>query len=181
MHSGCMLDVTVPKAIQIRDVPDDVHAVLRVRAAKAGMSMSEYLRSELVSMAAKPTMDELSRAHRVATSERRLDSGDRRHHSRDARANSARVVIVVDASAVVELLLGGGDRTKAPRTLARAERPRAVPCRGRDASGASTNRACDEACRRTMPRSRADGLDAMPLVLYPHRPFMERAGISATR
>ena len=50
--------MTVPKAIQIRDVPDDVHAVLRVRAAAAGMSMSEYLRSELIAMAAKPTMDE---------------------------------------------------------------------------------------------------------------------------
>ena len=51
--------MTVPKAIQIRDVPDDVHAVLRVRAAKAGMSMSEYLRSELIDMTAKPTMEEL--------------------------------------------------------------------------------------------------------------------------
>ena len=49
----------MPKAIQIRDVPDDVHAVLRVRAAKAGMSMSEYLRSELIRMAEKPTMEEL--------------------------------------------------------------------------------------------------------------------------
>ena len=49
----------MPKAIQIRDVPDDVHAVLRVRAARAGMSMSEYLRSELVTMAEKPTLEEL--------------------------------------------------------------------------------------------------------------------------
>ena len=48
----------MPKAIQIRDVPDDVHAVMRARAAAAGMSMSEYLRSELVKMAATPTMDE---------------------------------------------------------------------------------------------------------------------------
>jgi plasmid stability protein len=59
MHFGCILGMTVPKAIQIRDVPDDVHAVLRVRAAKAGMSMSEYLRSELINMTAKPTMEEL--------------------------------------------------------------------------------------------------------------------------
>ena len=51
--------MSVPKAIQIRDVPDDVHAVLRVRAAKAGMSMSEYLRSELICMTEKPTMAEL--------------------------------------------------------------------------------------------------------------------------
>ena len=35
----------MPKAIQFRDVPDDVHAILRARAAAAGMSMSEYLRT----------------------------------------------------------------------------------------------------------------------------------------
>jgi len=59
MYFACMLRMTVPKAIQIRDVPDDVHAVLRTRAAAAGMSMSEYLRSELVTIAEKPTMEEL--------------------------------------------------------------------------------------------------------------------------
>ena len=59
MHFACTLEVEMPKAIQIRDVPDDVHAVLRARAAAAGMSMSEYLRSELVTMVEKPTMEEL--------------------------------------------------------------------------------------------------------------------------
>ena len=47
------------KAIQIRDVPDDVHATLRARAAAAGMSMSEYLRAELIELAAKPTLEEV--------------------------------------------------------------------------------------------------------------------------
>ena len=47
------------KAVQIRDVPDHTIAVLRARAAAAGMSMSEYLRSELVSMAEKPTVAEV--------------------------------------------------------------------------------------------------------------------------
>jgi plasmid stability protein len=51
--------MSLPKAIQIRDVPEDVHAVLRSRAAGAGMSMSEYLRSELINMAARPTLDEV--------------------------------------------------------------------------------------------------------------------------
>jgi len=59
MQFDCIMEMTVPKAIQIRDVPDDVHAVIRVRAARAGMSMSEYLRSELVTMAEKPTLEEL--------------------------------------------------------------------------------------------------------------------------
>lgn len=59
MQFACMLQLTVPKAIQIRDVPEDVHAVLRTRAAAAGMSMSEYLRSELITLAARPTLDEV--------------------------------------------------------------------------------------------------------------------------
>ncbi len=59
MQFGCILEMTVPRAIQIRDVPEDVHAVLRSRAAAAGMSMSEYLRSELISMAARPTLDDV--------------------------------------------------------------------------------------------------------------------------
>jgi plasmid stability protein len=50
------LYVTMPKAVQIRDVPDQTIAVLRARAAAAGMSMSEYLRAELVSWAARPTV-----------------------------------------------------------------------------------------------------------------------------
>ncbi len=51
--------VDVPKAIQIRDVPDDVHAVLRARAAAAGMSLSEYLRAELVTVTSRPTVAEV--------------------------------------------------------------------------------------------------------------------------
>ena len=51
--------MAMPKAVQIRDVPDDTIAVLRARAAAAGMSMSEYLRSELISMAATPTVAEV--------------------------------------------------------------------------------------------------------------------------
>lgn len=34
--------------IQIRDVPDDVHRTYRRRAAEAGMSLQEFLLSELV-------------------------------------------------------------------------------------------------------------------------------------
>jgi plasmid stability protein len=51
--------MAVPKAIQIRDVPDDVHATLRSRAAAAGMSMSEYLRAELIRAARQETIAEV--------------------------------------------------------------------------------------------------------------------------
>jgi plasmid stability protein len=53
----------VPKNVQIRNVPDDVHATLRARAAAAGLSLSDYLRDELVDLARLPTVaDVLTRA-----------------------------------------------------------------------------------------------------------------------
>lgn len=45
--------------VQIRDVPDDVHARLKARAALAGVSLSEYVRGELARIAARPTPEEL--------------------------------------------------------------------------------------------------------------------------
>ena len=59
--------MAMPKAVQIRDMPDDAVTVLKARAAAAGMSMSEYLRGELIRLAGRPTVDEvLARARRRA-------------------------------------------------------------------------------------------------------------------
>lgn len=44
--------------MQIRDVPEDVHAVLKSRAALAGVSLSEYVRAELARVARRPTPEE---------------------------------------------------------------------------------------------------------------------------
>lgn len=46
-------------SIQIKDVPDDTHAVLKVRAAAAGQSLQEYLRGRLIEEAGAPTVDEI--------------------------------------------------------------------------------------------------------------------------
>jgi hypothetical protein len=46
-------------SIQVKDVPADVHATLRRRAAAAGKSMQEYLLDQLVEQAHTPTLDEL--------------------------------------------------------------------------------------------------------------------------
>jgi antitoxin FitA len=48
----------MPKTIQIRNVPDDLHRKLKVRAASLGMTLSDYLLSEIEKVAAKPTMKE---------------------------------------------------------------------------------------------------------------------------
>jgi len=56
-HNGANL-AGMP-SIQVKDVPDEVHATLRRRAARAGMSLQEYLRSRLVEDASTPTLDEV--------------------------------------------------------------------------------------------------------------------------
>ena len=45
--------------IQIRNVPDELHRRLKSRAALAGMSLSDYLLSEIRAVAERPTLDEL--------------------------------------------------------------------------------------------------------------------------
>lgn len=45
--------------IQIRNVPDALHRKLKSRAALAGMSLSDYLLSEIREMAERPTLEEL--------------------------------------------------------------------------------------------------------------------------
>ena len=47
------------KMIQIRNVPDDLHRTLKVRAAKAGMTLSDYLLSEIEQVAERPTLAEM--------------------------------------------------------------------------------------------------------------------------
>ena len=44
--------------VQIRNVPPRVHAKLKRRAAKAGLSLSEYLLREMTEAAERPTLDE---------------------------------------------------------------------------------------------------------------------------
>lgn len=46
-------------SIQVKDVPDDVHATLRRRAAAAGKSLQEYLLARLTEDARTPTLEEV--------------------------------------------------------------------------------------------------------------------------
>ncbi|PFG43440.1 hypothetical protein ATJ88_2137 [Isoptericola jiangsuensis] len=46
--------------LQVRDVPDDVKQILKVRAAAAGQSLSEYVLHELQELTGRPTLAELS-------------------------------------------------------------------------------------------------------------------------
>lgn len=46
-------------SVQIKDVPEHTHAVLRRRAALAHQSLQEYLRARLIEEADTPTVDEV--------------------------------------------------------------------------------------------------------------------------
>jgi antitoxin FitA len=49
----------MPSTLQIRNVPDEVHAAVRTRAVQAGMSVSDYLLSLIGELVTRPTMAEI--------------------------------------------------------------------------------------------------------------------------
>ena len=49
MHNAC-----VSTSITVRDVPDEVRDELAARAARAGRSLQEHLRRELIAWASRP-------------------------------------------------------------------------------------------------------------------------------
>lgn len=46
------------KMIQVRNVPEEIHRELKSRAARAGMSLSDYLLGEMKRLARVPTFDD---------------------------------------------------------------------------------------------------------------------------
>lgn len=44
--------------IQVRDVPESVHGTLKSRAAREGMSLSDFIKRELERVAERPTVQE---------------------------------------------------------------------------------------------------------------------------
>jgi len=46
------------RMIQIRDVPDSVHSLLKARAAREGISLSDFIKRELERVAERPSLQE---------------------------------------------------------------------------------------------------------------------------
>ena len=70
--------------IQIRNVPDALHRRLKSRAALAGMSLSDYLLSEIRQVAERPTIDELrARLDRRSTVSLSVEPADAVRAERD--------------------------------------------------------------------------------------------------
>ena len=60
------------RMIQIRNVPEDLHRLLKSRAALSGKSLSGYLLDELKRVAERPTLQEL--AERIGSRSRVMPS-----------------------------------------------------------------------------------------------------------
>lgn len=56
-------------AVTVRDVPEEVRDELAARAARAGKSLQEYLRSMLVETASRPSVDDV-----IARARARVDA-----------------------------------------------------------------------------------------------------------
>lgn len=58
----------MPKMVQIRNVPDDLHRKLKTRAAAQGLSLSEYLLRMAEREVGRPTIVELTERIRQRSS-----------------------------------------------------------------------------------------------------------------
>lgn len=72
--------------IQIRNVPDAIHREVKARAAKAGMSLSDYLLQQLERIVEHPTREEtLARIAELPRVELTPDAATLVRAERDAR------------------------------------------------------------------------------------------------
>ena len=74
------------KMIQLRNVPDGLHRSLKARAALAGMSLSDYLLSEIKEIAERPTLAEMrERLRQREPASVRIDTARLIREERDSR------------------------------------------------------------------------------------------------
>lgn len=74
------------KMIQLRNVPDALHRMLKARAAMAGRSLSDYLLGEIKEIAERPTLAELRvRLHKREPVAVELDTARLVREEREAR------------------------------------------------------------------------------------------------
>ena len=59
MLRTCIHAASMSRMIQLRNVPESLHRLLKARAAMAGMSLSDYLLAEIRQVAERPTITEL--------------------------------------------------------------------------------------------------------------------------
>lgn len=86
MLATCKHVYDMPKMIQVRHVPDALHRKLKIRAVEADMTLSDYIKQELETMASRPTLAQigarLAALEPVTLSESVVDI---LHNARDTR------------------------------------------------------------------------------------------------
>ena len=86
MCSTCLYAYNMSKMIQVRNVPEHVHGTLKSRAAREGMSLSDFLKKELEHIAERPTMQEwLERTREAKSIPARKSSAEVIRELRDSR------------------------------------------------------------------------------------------------
>ena len=88
----------MPKVIQVRNVPDDVYLEAKARAARAGLSLSDFLLQELAQSLAVPPVDVV--LARIAGG----SPGACRVSGRSGAGRTRAAVRVADAPVMVEIL-----------------------------------------------------------------------------
>ena len=74
------------KMIQVRDVPEQVHGKLKARAAREGISLSDFIKRELQRITERPSMQEwLERAQEVKSIPAKRSAAQVIRELRDAR------------------------------------------------------------------------------------------------
>jgi len=82
----CFYAQRMPKMIQVRNVPDNLHRTVKARAALAGMSLSDFLLAEIRRLAERPSLAELrERVRRRAPVTNPMPAEDAVRRERDAR------------------------------------------------------------------------------------------------
>jgi hypothetical protein len=109
------------KVIQVRDVPEQLPNTLKARAAREGMSLSDFIKRELESPAERPTMREW-----LELTKRAKPIPAKRSAAQIVRVARC-AMIVLDASIVVELLGNGVFADSLRRALAASSDSFVVP------------------------------------------------------
>jgi antitoxin FitA len=86
MCRTCYYAQNMSKMIQVRDVPEHVHSTLKARAAREGMSLSDFIKRELEQTAKRPTIqDWLERTRQAKPIARKRTAAQAVRELRDSR------------------------------------------------------------------------------------------------
>lgn len=156
--------------VQIRNVPAGFHRRLKARAAMEGMSMSDYILREVGKALDRPTRQEVLDRLRNATGPPDFPTRRRRHSRRTRRP-----MIVLDASALVELLLGKPTGTAGPARIADPSLGVHVPhLVDVEVVQALRRYAREGEIDEDAALDALDDLHGLDLQRHPHEPFLDR-------